>query len=398
VRLYVASPARYGVAPVLGLPDEADTLRAIPLSRLPRRLRRPLAVAIGLGLLNELARLHGDGAVHGSLKPKDVLIGSDGSVRLARRQPARADSERERSAARLAEVWAAGAILCRLIGAPLAAPEHGAEAPLKHTVRRIATMSRQKRPGYEAMHASLMLWEGAGRLSGSRAQAQATAELGKLVAACHERPSMRPPRLTVVPHPAPQQPPAPAPRSGPGPALAAVAAAAALLATAAAVLAWSPHAPARHLTAAVSTIVPGPAQTPVADYLQGDLAAASPPVPAAVAIKAPDLPSAAGDVRSVALNMVGPCSPGMLCHVQVRVGLISAPSVRSVSWTISAACTADGSRQILAGGGMRAAPGWNLVIGDSLVTIPANVPALAAVVTDPAQAASSPVSVGSAAC
>lgn len=167
----------------------------VPLSRLPRRLRRGSVVVLGIGILTGLARLHQAGVAHGALKPSNVLVGLDGSVRLTHYGLTPTAGDRDLASARLADVRGAGAMLAALLGLR-GEPDAERGSPLERAVHSIAKMRRQHRPGYEATHACVVLWEAAGRLGTLRSRSRSVAQLGELVAAASgaatpARPQMR---------------------------------------------------------------------------------------------------------------------------------------------------------------------------------------------------------------
>ncbi len=253
------------------------------LDQLPSKLRRGFVVVIGLGILSGLARLHQDGLVHGSLKPGNVVVGTDGSVRLTHYALRDAAGEREKAAARLADVRAAGVILCRLMGLSLETKgSRGADSPIGRAVLAMAGMRRQQRPGYEATHACVALWEAAGRLGTVQSRAQAAAQLGALVASRAPRPA--PPKAPKKRRTAKALPAAPAVAAP-----AAVAAAPPPPSESAPVTTAAPEPTAALKPDPLRTAVPEPAPVPAA-------ALEPAPVPAAAAAERVHAAAAAADL------------------------------------------------------------------------------------------------------
>jgi hypothetical protein len=303
------------------------------------------------------------------------MIGRDGSVRLTHYALTEVEGEKEYAAARLADVRAAGAILCRLMGIPVEkrGGSRAAESPIGGAARAIASMRRQQRPGYEATHACVVLWEAAGRLGSARSQAQAAAQLGAVVARVSDQSgtsAQGPPsepaagpgnaaRGGAAPSsgPAAEAPKQPASVSAGIPSkpqrgrsrpadwilgLGVLAVAAGLVAVLAPAAHWSPPA-AR--PAAVSTVAPAPAGVPspepsTAGDSQPQASPAPTPAPTAthseVPLPALAAPLAAGDVNWVGLSARGPCTPGQWCQLEVRAGLMAAGQPRDVSWEVIA--------------------------------------------------------------
>jgi hypothetical protein len=405
----------------------------VPLDQLPARLNRSLVVVIGLRILSGLARLHHDGLWHGSLKPGNVLIGLDGSVRLTHYALTGVHGERESAAARLADVRAAGTILCGLMGITVEGPRsrsRAAQSALGAAVRTLAAMGRQKRPGYEATQASVLLWEAAGRLGSVRSQARTAVQLGDMAAA-----ASRETNLAVLRRaPAPAVPtPEPAPPTRARPVRAASPAPVAIEAGPAPPAAAQTRRPRRGaglalvaglvLAAAIGALLsplPRPAaiaSTPADIQAAVDFPAASadlqpprerqvaPPAPstpnrqAAPALPAPPAPPASGAVRSVTLTALNPCLPGQRCQLEVKVGLVPADRARDVTWQLETGDGCHGGLQVIASGILHAQARWNLVIGYAAVAIPSTGAAiLEAVVVSPDGAASEFLRLASGSC
>jgi hypothetical protein len=416
---------------------------AVPLDRLPARQRRAFVVLIGLGILNGLARLHQDRLWHGSLKPSNVLIGREGSVRLTHYALTEVDGEKEYAAARLSDVRAAGAILCRLMGISVEGrgSSRAAESPIGTAARAIATMGRQQRPGYEATHACVVLWEAAGRLGSARSQAQAAAQLGAAVARVSGEPSNgslppSPDRAAAPAAPAgsaprargssrPPVPTAPGPRQSAGAAadvhtspqrrrsrpadwilgLGVVAVAAglvALLSPAAGVSPIVSHPAAVSPGALAASSVPSPEPSAVGD---SQLQAAPAPTPAPTVttveapLPAPAAPAAAGDVNWVSLSARGPCTAEQWCQLEVRAGLMPTAQPRDVNWQVLAPDPCGTGWRVVAAGSVRAQPRWTLVVDTAVVAVPDSTwPLLEAVVLTPDRAASTFLRLASASC
>jgi hypothetical protein len=400
----------------------------VPLSRLLKRgrLRRPFAVAVGMGMLSALASLHQVGLHHGDLHPGNVHVGRDGTVRLSDYGLVSAPSGQSPAARRAADVRAVGALLCSLLGIPADSGRRRgdrssriAESPLGVAVRSIATFRRKLPRGHEAIHASLTLWEAAGGMATARRQAQTREQLARTVAAAlgldgeevaqtlveASPPAPVPPvdvfapRLPPaeavaaepVPAPAEDQPPEPAPARQPG----LLSGLALLLVTVLAVgvmdLSMAPR-PARQAPAA--------AHRGGATHQQPT--ARPPPPPVADVAAAPALPPPrAGNVLSVTLQPQAPaCAPGGPCPVRVTLGIQPAPGIQFVSWTVYAIDPCTGELTPLGSAGAVVHTGWTQVIGDSYPNLPpAGTGELVAITDGDARAASRPVAVAApAAC
>lgn len=442
-------------------------------------LRPACAVAVGMAVLNGLSALHQAGLRHGAVHARNVHVDPEGAVRLS--DYAIASDPGGGSLA--ADVRAAGALISSLLGGA------AADGALAAAARAMAASRRRLPAGSEAVHASLSLWEAAGRLAGSRRQAQARQQLAALVGGGlqpaaqpapglpRRRPGQRQavtplrqtgrsrrkslPALPPPPSngsPAPAVAPCPArPRteSSPQPRPPAVEQVALMVAAARALEGRPPAArqappPTPVPSVAALATGPGPGRQPsvwpvwlaalvllvavgvasfgtVSKRLSG---AGSQPRPGAVAIQptvepaatpspvpsptpvpvgeaalpapTPELtpflilpPSSAGDVSSVTLSAQA-CVGGGSCQFQVEVRLRPAPVSRPVVWTVNSIDLCSGATQRLASGVVLAQPGWTHVIAFGQLSPPRNGPqALVATTDSPAQAASSPLMLGS---
>jgi protein kinase-like protein len=410
----------------------------VPLSRLLKRgrLRRPFAVAVGMGMLSALASLHQVGLHHGDIHPGNVHVGRDGTVRLSDYGLVPSTPGQSSAARRAADVRAVGVLLCSLLGlAADSGRRRGdrssriAESSLGVAVRSIATFRPKLSRGHEAIHASLTLWEAAGGMATARRQAQTREQLARTVAAALGLdgdevaltlvgvgpPAPVPPVDVLAPRlplvepvaaePAPAAAPAPASAPVPAPALVPeppparqpglLSGLLLLLITVLAVgvtdLSMAPR-PAR----------PAPAALRGGATHQRPAARKPATPPAAPVTAAPALPPARdGSVLSVTLQPEATaCAPGAACPVRVALEIQPAPGVQLVSWTVYAIDACTGDLTPLGSAGAVVSTGWTQVIGDSYPHLPpAGAGELVAITDGAARAASRPVPVaGPAAC
>jgi hypothetical protein len=148
------------------------------------------------------------------------------------------------------------------------------------------------------------------------------------------------------------------------------------------------------LSTGVTTPRPAPARSSPA------LSALSPaiqPSPVEVALPQPHevpayAPAAAGAVRSVQVQLAGPCSAGATCALQVAVSFRPGSGPTAIAWKLEVFDRCTGNTVERPGQGFIAPAGWNHVLVASAVQLPpARGAALVVVTTAPALAASAPL-------
>lgn len=110
------------------------------------------------------------------------------------------------------------------------------------------------------------------------------------------------------------------------------------------------------------------------------------PVPAAAA------PASAGDVATVQVRALSPCSPGAGCVVRVHVGLVPRPSPVLVRWDARIEDVCSGARATVVGSSLTVpAHADRADVVDRLVLPAGSALAVTAVTSSPAVAASAPL-------
>lgn len=139
----------------------------------------------------------------------------------------------------------------------------------------------------------------------------------------------------------------------------------------------------------------------------GGLAATTPtPSPrptasaSAEATPPPAPPVATGSVKAVTVAANGPCAAGGSCALEVTVEFPLTTADTEVAWSVAATDVCSGGTTALGTQHVTAQTGWNHVIGDTTVTLPAARGPLRLVATtsSPGTASSPPLQVGSGAC
>jgi hypothetical protein len=133
------------------------------------------------------------------------------------------------------------------------------------------------------------------------------------------------------------------------------------------------------IAADVAELVAGNARTPQAEM-------AVPPVPAAPA------PAAAGDVATVQVRALSPCSPKTSCAVRVHVGLVPRPSPVLVRWEVRIEDVCSGGKATVVSGSVTVPPRADRAdVVDRFVLPAGSALAVTAVTTSPAVAAGAPL-------
>lgn len=387
------------------------------------------AAAVGWTVLGALQALHGAGVAHGSLGPGDVHVDATGRVRMGGHwfNPAR----RATTDDLLGDIEAAGALTCAALGIPLHPdPEAGPtaaerEAPaLTRTVRAIASGAS----GANVSGARMALTATAGSLVEPSGIAHAAGRLGARVRG--EAIPEEPPLPTSTPRPTEAPPPIPAPVAPASTPPAsepprAVPASTRYIATAAdfqeaafafslgrltvpllvvggllvfLALVWGAvglirHTPGRSPVAATSHPA---APAPVPPSASARASAAPTPTPTPTASFGP---ASAPPIQSIEVATSGACAAGASCAVEVTVHTTTASSSVDIAWTVKAYDSCTGQASDVGQNKVTERSGWNTVIGDNVLTLPAGRGLqLVAVTTAPATAASRPLPVGGSGC
>lgn len=129
----------------------------------------------------------------------------------------------------------------------------------------------------------------------------------------------------------------------------------------------------------------------VAELLAGDRRAPQAEV-AVLPVPAPPAPTSAGDVATVQVRALSPCSPGTGCAVRVHVGLVSRPLPVLVRWDARIEDVCSGAEATVVGGSVIVpAHADRADVVDRLVLPDGAALAVTAVTTSPAVAASAPL-------
>jgi hypothetical protein len=147
----------------------------------------------------------------------------------------------------------------------------------------------------------------------------------------------------------------------------------------------------------VATSAPAPAPS----ALQPAVAPTPLPAPAATAVAyVPPAPPSLGRMRGVALNPGGNCQVGGRCSATVDMRFAGAGSPTALAWKIVFYDGCDGTWSPLENGSFAAPAGWNHVISDASVAVPASLHRgrLVAVTSSPNAVASDPVEVSGPDC
>ncbi|HEX6349381.1 MAG TPA: hypothetical protein VF160_08335 [Candidatus Dormibacteraeota bacterium] len=390
------------------------------LATLLRSGALPPAVAAALGwwVLTGLELLHSAGVAHGDLSAETVQIAPNGQVVLRDhlfigRARAAADETR-------ADVEAAGVVICSALGipvqgrpgAPLTAAEEAAPA-LARTVRAIANGAS----GGNVSGARMALAATAAALVQPEALATAASDLARRIPLGSHTPAPLAPGASSGAIPiAPASRPALTPPELPPRRYVATASdfeslrepfdwrrlllPIAVLAGLAVVLLIGLAVVPRLLTSGgAPTSVAGKTPSPVAS--KAPTPAPHTPTPTPKPSGPPSFgPAASGDVKSVAIAANGGCAVGGSCAVEVTVKTTTAGAPNDVTWTIKTYDACTGAVADVGTDKVTEQNGWNTVIGDRTVTLPAARGQLQvlAVTSAPATAASPPLTVGSGSC
>ena len=382
-------------------PDEGSSLASLLRSG---PLPPAAAAAVGWWVLSGLEALHAAGVAHGDLTAANVRIDEDGRVTLRNHLfngGPRASGDDTR-----ADVEAAGALVAAALGmplqggagTPLTTAEEGTPA-LARTVRAIANGAS----GGNVSGARMALSATAGPLVQPEALAAASAELARRNPIGASSPAL----VRGEDRPAP--PAALPPRR--------------YIATASDFeelrpgLDWSRFAlPAAIaggllLLVAVGFLVlprlfsagtgPVAARTPAPAASHAPTTRPTGAQPTPRPSGPPNFgPASSGDVKSVLIAPNGGCAVGGQCAVEVTVKTTTAGAPNDVAWTIRSYDPCTGTLSDLGTDKVTEQNGWNTVIGDRTVTLPASRAAiqLVAVTSAPATAASPSISVGTGSC
>lgn len=122
------------------------------------------------------------------------------------------------------------------------------------------------------------------------------------------------------------------------------------------------------------------------------------PTPARTPVAAP--PASTGSVKAVTVALNGACAGGGACALEVTVEFPLTTAETDFAWSLTATDACSGAVTPLGDQHVTAQVGWNHVVGDTTVTLPAarGPIKIMATSTSPSQAASAPVQVGSGAC
>ena len=395
-------------------PDEGSSLATLLRSG---PLPPAVAAATGWWVLTGLELLHSAGVAHGDLQAENVQIAPNGQVTLRNhlfigRSRAAADDTR-------ADVEAAGVLICAALGipvqgrpgAPLTPAEEAAPA-LARTVRAVANGAS----GGNVSGARMALGATAGAVVQPDGLAAAAAELARRIPLGSLTPTPLAPRassgaIPVAPAPRPASaPPDLPPRRYVATAsdfeelrepfdwsrlLLPVAVVAAVLIVAMILLTLVP----RLLASGGGT--PTAAHTPTPAASPAPTSAPPTPTPAPKPSGPPNFgPASSGDVKSVQIAANGGCAVGGSCATEVTVKTSTAAAPNDVTWTIKSYDPCTGTVADVGTDKVTEQKGWNTVIGDRTVTLPASRGQLqvVAVTTAPATAASPPLAVGSGSC
>jgi hypothetical protein len=122
--------------------------------------------------------------------------------------------------------------------------------------------------------------------------------------------------------------------------------------------------------------------------------------PSATPLQMPTFaPAAAAPIRSVAASLIGPCTSGAACSLDLTISFQPARGNVRLAWKLEVfdACTGEIAER--PGGSFAAPAGWSRVEVTPKLTLPAmRAPVIVAVTTAPSAAQSSPISVLPAAC
>lgn len=320
-----------------------------------------------------LAMLHEAGRAHGRMHAGNVLVGRDGSVRIADWAFGPPASE----ATRQADLEAAREFVVALLrnaGRPAARNGDRPSAALAELEGLAAEPIAD--PAAAARDLDVAVDDAA----------IVTSELGALVTAM-----VRPVNHVVTPAPLP--PRLPHPRRPPprriGPRRWVVAAIAALVVLAVAAVAAFAVSHRRHEAAVPPLSSPPPSHAPTPTRSHA-------PSATSLARATAVAPRRAGFVNGVVITPVETCQPGATCSVTVTIQITEHDDVKHLTWTFVLVDPCTGTRTNAPGGSMTAQPNWRHVYTTTRVPIPqARSVALVAMTTVPVRAASAPLTVPS---
>jgi hypothetical protein len=344
--------------------------------------------AVSIAVLHQLAV---GSAQPSALVPRNVRILPEGEIAIALQRGAGPAPDGQREL-----LMAAGRLACAALGVDVDPdPNQGFTAAetvalaLVVFVRALAVGAL----GTDLVSAARLCAERAGRFGSAERLACSREELGALVTRLLQTPGATPPAAVRGPMPPAQTLPRRS-RSSKGPAALLVGASALLLFAAAfgatvGVGVLGPHAsgstPTRPISSPAAVSPPAPAAAP--SPLQTPLTL---PVYA---------PPAAGAIRSVQGQLVGPCQSGGRCSMDVAVSFQSRPSALPLAWKFEVVDRCSGAAVELPGGVFTAPAGWNHILIRTPLQMPqTSAPAIVVVTTAPAAAESPWISTAAPAC
>jgi tRNA A-37 threonylcarbamoyl transferase component Bud32 len=393
----VQGAAPLGVVPVLRVQSEGDVLwmtrafdAGLPVRRLTT-LASPTASqvgALGIGMLEAVRALHAAGVAHGSLHGGNVLVRSDGSVRLADAGIAVGASDPAPTQARRSDIAAVAKVLgevwrpARRQSAPKLAAlledgrlERTRSAATALELVKGATGDASTAVGLGALVARLLAAKGESPAPGGEPadtvdQRQNAADLALQEALAADR------RQRIL-------------RAGLVVLVVAVAVGLAIIG----VMTLARHSAGSGGTRAAPPSTVAAASTPART--------APPPAPVpAVAPHQPQAPAppAAGIISAAILTSEASCQPGVPCTLTSRLNLL-AHAGQDAAWEVMAVDECTGTRTVLYGASIFALAQYEFVYDTRTARIPGgHSVALYTVSTVPAEASSSPVTVGSGTC
>jgi hypothetical protein len=124
------------------------------------------------------------------------------------------------------------------------------------------------------------------------------------------------------------------------------------------------------------------------------------PAPSAIPLQMPTFaPAAAAPIRSVAASLIGPCTSGATCGLDLTISFQPARSNLRLAWKLEVFDGCTGEIAERPGGSFAAPAGWSRVEVTAKLPVPAmKAPRIIAVTTAPSAAQSAPISVLPAAC
>ncbi|HEX6349421.1 MAG TPA: hypothetical protein VF160_08535 [Candidatus Dormibacteraeota bacterium] len=321
-------------------------------------------VYVTLSLLEELPSNHGDGR---RLTPGDVRITDEGALLLT-----------DRSTAPTADGADAVSAVGQMLVSALAAQDPLLEVALNSL--SIGALGRTPATAAAALSHQLPA------LASPDVLAQARADLGAFVRRLHSPDFGTPLR---------QPPVAEAIEGGSQPPMAIVGVGVVVLVILAVILTLTGAGGLPSPKAASSRALPTPSS--VEPTIQPTTLPTPSPTPVAYV---PPGPPASGTLRGVALTPGGTCQVGGRCAASVELRFAGAGAPTALAWQVRFYDGCDGTSKTLGTGSFTAPAGWNHVISDASVAVPANLHSgrLVVVTSSPVTVASDPVDVAGPGC